>query len=147
MMGNAATPTSPAAGTPGSIPTGVPQAPMKFWDDIFPHAMKKFIDDSTPKESRGRPDVYNIRKQKNWDDVYHCLNTARSHYLTKTGIRGRLIHVWRKAADNVQPLTQVVKFVPDIDYVTPVLGAVEVILDVSSMPRENPEVHKALAAM
>ncbi|KAH8746441.1 hypothetical protein F5882DRAFT_471415 [Hyaloscypha sp. PMI_1271] len=116
--------TAPGHGPPRSVKGVI--VTMVFWNGIFPDVKTKF---ARIKEPKGRSIEYNIRNKDNWDDIYGALEAARKHYTAKTGYGGRLRKVWRKAADNIQPLIEGAKFVPDIDYVTPVLGAVEVLLD------------------
>jgi hypothetical protein len=88
------------------------------------------------KEPKGRSQtVYNIRDKTDWDSVYDTLTLAREKYQENGGSVGRwLRRVRRKAADNITPGAEVAKIaskvVPQNPYATPVVGAVEVLLDV-----------------
>ncbi|KAN0095106.1 hypothetical protein V8E51_015817 [Hyaloscypha variabilis] len=105
---------------------------MKFWNDIFSAAMDRF---KSTKEPKGRSQtVYNIRDKTDWDSVYDTLTLAREKYQENGGSVGRwLRRVRRKAADNITPGAEVAKIaskvVPQNPYATPVVGAVEVLLD------------------
>ena len=64
--------------------------------------------------------------------MYSQLQTARESYDgTKKGFWGRFQRGFRRVADNSDPARQLFRLVPDVDYVSPVLAAVEVLLDVS----------------
>ena len=103
---------------------------MIFWDSIFMDAMKRFKQEH--KFVTGRDDSgYNIRNEVKWIDVYAQLQRAREQYDdTKKGFWGRMKKWNRQAADNSHLASQVVKLLPDIDYVSPVRAVVEVCLDV-----------------
>ena len=106
---------------------------MKFWNDIFSAAIDRF---KSTKEPKGRSQtIYNIRDKSDWDSVYDTLTLARKKYRENGGSVGRwLRRVRRKAADNITPGVEVAKIaskvVPQNPYATPVVGAVEVLLDV-----------------
>ncbi|RFU34145.1 hypothetical protein B7463_g2238, partial [Scytalidium lignicola] len=107
-------------------PLPSPVKAMKFWDDIFLDAMSTFEDMSTKDPTEP---IYSIRGKKDWETVYGRLEAARNAYNSTEGIRGKVRNVYRKVADNIQPVIELTKFVPDIDYVTPVLSAVQVLLE------------------
>jgi hypothetical protein len=114
---------------PRPLPSAI--SAMIFWKDIFPDAMAEFK--AQHVETPGRVNSqYNIRDGNDWEEVYDRLEMAQESYTKATGIIGWVRKVRRKAADNIQPLIEASKFVPDVDYVTPVLGAVKVLLEVSS---------------
>lgn len=102
---------------------------MTFWDSMFPEAMDALAETPEPeKRSRTR---YHIREEQRWDAVYDKLWAARAKYTRSSGLGGKLKSVRRKLADNIQIVAGIMKFIPDVDYVTPVLGVVEILLDVS----------------
>jgi hypothetical protein len=108
---------------------------MQFWNDIFSAAKGKFLSTAAPK---GRSETaYHIRDKPDWDSVYETLASVRQKYEQKGGSVGqRLRKVWRKTADNTTPGVEVAKFASNVThdpYITPVLGAVEVIFDVRSV--------------
>lgn len=75
-------------------------------------------------------EVKGIRIAKTWTEVDVKIKAAQAHYANKTGFRGRLWHIWRWSADNtLGPLTLATRLVPQIEIVTPVLGAVQLILE------------------
>ena len=108
---------------------------MIFWDSIFMDAMKTFKQEHKPIAGRDESG-YNIRNEANWMDVYAQLQRAREQYDdTKKGFWGRVKRWNRQAAANSHPASQVVKLLPDIDYVSPVRAVVEVCLEVGRIGR------------
>jgi cell division protein YceG involved in septum cleavage len=115
---------------------------MRFWTFIFEDAMKRFmLKYKDEPDHRIKEDDYNIRNKKNWQDIYAQLQKARESYDGQEGFWGRVKKGLRKAADNSDTAKQVIRLVPDNEYVSPVLAVVEVLVDVSShrifMPRQN----------
>ena len=102
---------------------------MTFWDAMFPTAMKSFAQNPEPKKRSRSP--YHIRLEQSWIGVYEKLGAARQKYIDTKGIAGKLREVRRTLGDNVQIIGNLLRFVPEIDYVTPVLGIVGIMLDVS----------------
>lgn len=103
---------------------------MTHWTMIFPAASVEFqsMSDITPTESL-KPE-YDIRIARTWVEVDGKLKAAQSYYTDKTGYRGRFWNAWRWGADNItEPLNLAIKLVPQMDIVTPVLGAVQIVLD------------------
>lgn len=117
---------------PTARPIWTTTSAMRIWNDIFPQAMDRFR--STPKLKGGPKPDYNIRDKDDWDAVYDMLVAARAEYQVKGGVVGLLRKVRRKAADSVGPAVEIAhaasKIAPNDPYATPVLGAVEVVLDV-----------------
>jgi hypothetical protein len=107
-----------------------PVSAMKFWDDIFDDAMEEFIDGA---EADPNKSAYTIRDKKDWDSLFGQLESARNKFNSTMGVRGKMKKIYRKVADNVQPVIEITKLVPDIEYTTPVLGAVEFLLEVRLM--------------
>jgi hypothetical protein len=105
---------------------------MGFWNAIFPDAMTEF---KKTKEPRGRPTDYSIRSPGSWDEIYRRLEAARAKYQQEGGPVGWLRKVRRTVADNITPLAGAVgtgaKAAPNDPIATPVLAAVELVLDVS----------------
>ncbi|XP_014562039.1 hypothetical protein COCVIDRAFT_11510 [Bipolaris victoriae FI3] len=104
---------------------------MKCWNEVFPDAMIRF---KSTKEPKGRSGTdYHIRDKTNWDAIYYTLESARAKYQMSGGPVGWIRKVRRKAADNITPGAEAAKiaskFVPQDTIATPVVGAVEVILD------------------
>lgn len=107
---------------------------MVFWANVFPDAMTELK--TTTEEPKGRSDTsWSIRNKWEWVAVYEVLEDARNKYKDEGGKMGLLRKVRRKFADNVAPVASVAsiasKVVPESTGATPVLGAVEVLLDVS----------------
>lgn len=118
---------------------GIPPRPewtnicaMNFWNAIFPTAMDQLRSMIEPK-GRART-VFDIRNKKDWEMIYDTLEQARNKYQGEGGPVGWLRKVRRKGADNLAPVGVVVKaaskMAPSDPYATPILGAVEMLLDV-----------------
>jgi hypothetical protein len=105
----------------------------KFWGLIFPEAMKKFIQEYPNEPKQRDKSGYSIRTQTKWNGVNEQLHKAREVYDgTKQGFRGRCKRVFRKIGDNTaEPAQNIIRVIPDIDYVSPILGAVQLLLNVS----------------
>ncbi|KAM0263544.1 hypothetical protein ACHAQJ_001163 [Trichoderma viride] len=103
----------------------------KFWGIIFPDAMKKFIQQYPNEPKQRDKSDYSIRAQASWNGVNEQLHKAREVYDgTHQGFRGRCKRVFRKIGDNaVEPAQSVIQVIPDIDYVSPILGAVQLLLN------------------
>lgn len=108
---------------------------MKFWSFIFDDSMNRFIlKNAIEPEHRKKEYDYRIRDRKNWQEIYAQLQKAREAYDGKTGFWGRVKKGLRKVADKSDTTQQIVKFVPENEYVSPVLAVVEVLVDVSLFP-------------
>ncbi|RSL55913.1 hypothetical protein CEP54_009122 [Fusarium duplospermum] len=105
---------------------------MQFWNALFPEALERFRSTVTEPKDRAKTE-YNIRILDNWDAVYEKLEKARAKYQSEGGRVGLLRKVRRKAADRVLPVAEITKSVskvaPNDPYATPVLGAVQILLD------------------
>ena len=117
----------------GSSPLNSPtpsQSSMKFWNEIFDPAKKKLCEQSEPKTVL--KSSCSIRTESTWEGIYSQLQKAREEYDgTKKGFWGSCLRAVRKIGDNTEIATQAIKYIPDVDYVSPVLAALEVVLDVS----------------
>lgn len=105
---------------------------MKLWGNILPEALSQLCTRKEPKllsEKR-----CGIRDKKNWEAIYNALEAARNEYQDVEGTLGRARKIRRKVADNLaipSTLTKAAKvLVPDNTYAAPILGAVDLILDV-----------------
>ncbi|KAM0438486.1 hypothetical protein ACHAPT_001235 [Fusarium lateritium] len=107
---------------------------MEHWSRLFPKALNEF---NETNESKGREKTeYSIQNEHDWDNIYEKLEKARAKYQSERGAVGRLRKVRRKAADHAAPVAQTTsnakKVLPESSYSTPVLGAVQLILDAAS---------------
>jgi hypothetical protein len=128
----AASPPAPPVPAVGSVVKPSPEVAktMSYWSMIFPKAMDEFTKMPGISPPKDREQKYDIRIEKSWEAVYDKLEAARDKYTKKTGFRGKARQVWRWTADNTtETLGLVIRLVPDIAIVTPVLGAVQVILE------------------
>ncbi|KAJ8130154.1 hypothetical protein O1611_g3477 [Lasiodiplodia mahajangana] len=111
-------------------PSGSDVLAMRFWHSIFREAMKRFQKTRELIGSDYLPtSEYSIQHALGWGDVYDRLESARNYYLSDENIKGKVKNKIRKAADNIQPVIELVNAIPDIDYVTPILGAVKYLLE------------------
>lgn len=113
--------------------------PMTFWDSIFQVSLDRFRA-LWPNEPQGREKSgcnYSIRQKSTWEDIYGQLQKAREFYDGDTkGLWGRHAKSYTKKRrsfiDHTAPVArQAVRFVPQMDYTTPVVAAVQVIVDVN----------------
>ncbi|KAJ8120201.1 hypothetical protein ONZ43_g3032 [Nemania bipapillata] len=103
---------------------------MEYWDMIFPSAMKEFQNMDEVKTTKHSDPAYDIRTDTTWNDVYSKFETAQQHYADETGITRRVQRVFKWAAGiSAEPVRLVTKVVEQMDIVSPVLAAVQVILD------------------
>lgn len=114
------------------------ETPMEFWDSIIHLSLDRFKS-LWPDEPQDRVKSgwdYSIRKISTWEDIYDQLQKAREFYDGDTkGLRGRYARSYTKKrrwlVDHTTPIArQGVRFVPQIDYATPVVAAVQVLVDV-----------------
>lgn len=113
--------------------------PMTFWDSIFHVSLDRFRT-LWPDEPQGREKSgfnYSIRQKLTWEDIYGQLQKAREFYDGDTkGLWGRHAKSYtkkrRSIVDHTAPIArQAVRFVPQMDYTTPVVAAVQVLVDVN----------------
>lgn len=133
--------------SPGILPT--PERPlppdveaMKFWKSIWPKAMARL---NETKEAPGRQEKgFSIRKAEAWKDVDQALIRAREEYdyvglkgSWRRKVFGKIKKRGRDLGENVAgPVKQIIKVVPNHDIATPVLGAVNLLMNVrSSVPQ------------
>ncbi|KAK8054512.1 hypothetical protein PG994_009579 [Apiospora phragmitis] len=111
--------------TPGSV------GEMGFWAEVFPEAMKRLIQEALSYSGPYRQQ-WGIWHLGVWPDVPAKLDMARRDYEQFNGqqsigkFRRRLRHSLDKAA---VPLQQGLKLVPDIEIASPVVGAIELLVD------------------
>lgn len=115
---------------PRQVPAAV--SSMKFWESILPNAMDKLRDSTqTPEPKALAGSDSSIRFASTWDEVIGKLEKAQLRYDgTKQGLLDRLKYRSRKVMDYTDGVHRIVKVVPDTDIVSPVLAAVNVLLDV-----------------
>lgn len=118
----------------GEEPTGQPIQPdvpatMTFWNVIFDQSMGTFKS-LHPKKPQGRVKDgfnYSIREKTAWEQVYTQLEKALERY-----VGGMYKRYRRLVGDHVTRVAKLgVKVAPSSDITTPILGAVQIILDVS----------------
>ncbi|KAF8861121.1 hypothetical protein BDZ45DRAFT_740720 [Acephala macrosclerotiorum] len=102
---------------------------MRFWTFIFDDSMKKFKELYKEEPKRRAQDGYSIRSKTNWEDIYSQLQKARESYDGMKGFWGRVKKGLRTVADHSDPLQQGLRLVPENQYVSPILAAMEVLVD------------------
>ena len=132
MPATASSPPQPATEPPAEV-----KKKMEYWNKIFPDAMAEFKANPDIKAPKDRKAKYEIRNADTWDAVYGKLEAARERYTRKGGIFGTVRQVWRWTADNAtETLGLSVKLTPKMAIVTPVLGAVDVLLNAAKKAAE-----------
>ncbi|RWA08727.1 hypothetical protein EKO27_g6380 [Xylaria grammica] len=101
---------------------------MQFWERVFPEAMRRLRMNREEPEGR-RDTLYSIRDSETWDDAYDRLEACRAKYLDDKGWTKKVKREWRAFSDNIGPIQEAWKLVPDVDYITPIRGAVEFIFE------------------
>lgn len=117
--------------------------PMIFWESIFQKSVKRFqaLWVNAPKDRQKSGWDYSVRDKSSWESVYDQLQKAREYYDGDTsGLWGRYAKGYTKKrrwlVDHSGPVArQAVKFVPPMDCATPVIAAVQVLVDVSDLDR------------
>ncbi|KAL6858457.1 hypothetical protein J3F83DRAFT_750862 [Trichoderma novae-zelandiae] len=112
--------------------------PEKFWGLVFSEAMAAFIS-KYPNEPDGVSKLgYSIRNQRTWKGINGQLHKAREVYDgSQKQFRGWCKRTMRRIGDNaVEPATSVISLVPNIEYVSPVLGAVQLLLNAYKVASE-----------
>jgi hypothetical protein len=112
---------------------------MKFWSHIFPDSMEKLKSDFEEPKERCHSE-YSIRVEKDWDSVRLQLLKAKERYgESKEGISAKpkkiifqrfLKGAYRKVADSSENLKAITRIGEKIEYVSPVLAVVDILLDV-----------------
>lgn len=115
-------------------PLAEPAGTLKFWDSLFFRAMEHFKEEH-PIEPKALVDSRcRIRDKEDWTSLFDQLESTKQEYCNvDKGFKSGFKKVYRKFAQHMaQPLIGAVKFVPDVDCVTPVLGAVQILLEVGN---------------
>ncbi|KAK7953132.1 hypothetical protein PG988_013826 [Apiospora saccharicola] len=128
--------TSMKSMPPGPIlpqprPNPSPIGDMGFWAEVLPEAMKRLNDEPQPYHGCYRLQ-WSIRDFIEWQQVEEKLDMARREYDHFNGHQqiGKFRRKLRGAMDkSVQPLKQAMKLVPDIEIASPVVGAIELLVD------------------
>jgi len=122
----------PQASAPSPRPPPVTTNEMQFWSDVFPKAMSRLqLEPEPPKLAQSN---WSIRSLVFWRDVQAKLDMAQRKYDHHFGKQvGRFRRKLRDILDKcVVPLQQGVKLVPNVDLASPVVGVVNILLDVRS---------------
>lgn len=112
-----------------------PIAALEFWDDLFAPSMDRFVKAhaTEPDEVKQR---CRIRDQTDWTGVFDRLEAAKTAYCqTDNSFKATFRKVYRKTADHSggapMAIVDAAKDLLDVDYASPVLGALRLVLDVS----------------
>jgi hypothetical protein len=97
----------------------------------FPEAMSEF-EKTSAKITIPSSSPYNIRTAQKREEVQERLSAARETYEgSKGSIASYIRRGIHKVGENSRPANMVLGIVKDIKYVSPVVGAVQIVLDVS----------------
>ncbi|KAK5651407.1 hypothetical protein OQA88_12495 [Cercophora sp. LCS_1] len=121
---------------------------MKFWGHIFPESMEKLRTECPEPKARASSS-YSIRSQKDWESVRRTLVRARDEYAGPTKQEAKnskknlfqrfLKTAYRRTADHSEQLKALAKIGEKIEYVSPVLAAVGILLDAAATASEGRE--------
>lgn len=119
--------------SPPSQPRPVPGAvvDMKFWDELFPNAMEYLNSESTVQSKHDGE--WGIRNLSKWQDVQAKLEKARQVYDFENSSQnvGKVRRKVRSLMDSHHAIVQqAVKVVPNSDIATPIVGVINIIVDV-----------------
>lgn len=107
---------------------------MRFWNELFPEALAKFK--STVAEPKSQVNSkFSIRQENDWEAIFSKLEQSQSVYQEEAGGRRWFRKMRRKAADSVDVIAEGTRnlsmAIPDTVFSTPVVGVIQIILDVS----------------
>ncbi|KAK4450461.1 hypothetical protein QBC34DRAFT_349211 [Podospora aff. communis PSN243] len=124
-------PSPPEEPPPPPRPLAEPVNALKFWDTLFPLAMGQFKAEGLVEPEELVKKGLGIRDAHDWTSVFDKFELAKKAYSNvDKGFKAKFRNVYRSIADTgVQPLMNVTKLVPDVEYITPVLGIVEILLE------------------
>jgi hypothetical protein len=106
---------------------------MQFWAIIFQKSLDNFNERyKEPKPRAIDKHTYCIRDKTDWLGVYDELEAARQVWKGK-GFMKDLKRGMRTVLERVQVLRQPVNLGSDIEYVSPVFAAIQIIVDVSRL--------------
>jgi hypothetical protein len=103
------------------------------WDDLY-SVVVKHLEGLQPEPKDRTAIGYSIRNKNNWSEVFDVVRSARNAYYECKGTRGFLRKFGHKAADEADKAKQVMGFIPDSQYTSPVLGVLNLIFDVCCPP-------------
>ncbi|KAL3475566.1 hypothetical protein BJX99DRAFT_259340 [Aspergillus californicus] len=131
-----ADPAPPQAIPPRPLPE--PAEAKKFWSKVFPQAMDRLS--STQSEPLGRYATgCSIRCETDWAGVRSRLDKAQGSYeipprSSKFGdTKAFLTKLYRKAADASDRMKLCTKVAVQIDYISPVVALVDILLDAAAV--------------
>ncbi|KAJ0164049.1 hypothetical protein CTA2_1862 [Colletotrichum tanaceti] len=135
----------PSHGTIPLRPTWTSIGSMSLWNEIFQEAMNQFKDATTEPKDRCKSQT-SIRAEGDWESVCTKLEEARRRYQGDGGRSEWFRKKRRDAADQAPLVAEVVgtaaKVLPDSMFSSPILGAVQVILNAV---KKGAEVRKQLS--
>lgn len=120
----------------GQIPARLESAPvnaMKFWSQIFPESITKLKNKYTEPQALAKAGV-GIRNEKSWSGVCNRLEKAKGKYEIPQRRSARAIFrkSYRKMAGKTDQLKTISKIGAQVEYISPFLVAVDILLDVSA---------------
>lgn len=138
-------PYVPAAPEPRPTPGSIND--MGFWGVVFPVAMRRLNEEPLPRA--GYQPQWGIRHLSVWRDVQAKLDMAQREYDFHHGSKnvGKFRRKLRDVLDKVTvPIQQAVGLIPDVDLASPVIGVVNMLLDVSGLPHRSRSLTRCRAA-
>ncbi|GLA40583.1 hypothetical protein AnigIFM63309_008417 [Aspergillus niger] len=126
--------SSPAEGQIPSRPQSAPVNAMEFWSQILPESMIG-LKQQYP-EPRGRTkSQYSIRDERSWQGVCSQLEKAQSQYEIpkRRGAKALFRKSYRRIAGNADKLKTINQIAGQVDYISPFLVIVDILLDAAAM--------------
>ncbi|KAJ5633337.1 hypothetical protein N7490_009676 [Penicillium lividum] len=115
-------------------PESAPLNAMKFWTKIFPESMID-LKQKYPEPQGQLKEGYSIRSQQNWQGVRSQLEKAHGQYELpkRNSAKSIFRRTYRSMASKSDQLKAISKIAAQVDYISPFLAIVDILLDAAAM--------------
>ncbi|PLB49716.1 hypothetical protein P170DRAFT_510209 [Aspergillus steynii IBT 23096] len=123
----------PDAGQIPPRPESAPVNAMKFWAQIFPESMTG-LKDQHPEPQGLAKAGFSIRNEKSWQGVCNRLEKAKVKYEIpqRKSVKAIFRKSYRKIAGKTDQLKTITKIGAQLEYISPFLVAVDILLDAAA---------------